>query len=370
MFFYVRKWSSVIRKICHPIVTQRGFWKILSPICHPKFMNIRVYIDQKKRKLGKSAWCVELYLGGKRKRKYLSTREKAYAYKKEIEKPFLQGTDEKSAPEQIRVSTVFNLHIDKLRRRGARPITIESRERKCLTFIKRMEDPRLSEVSRQDFKDYILENGQTEKTRLSIRSEVGAFLNWAFEHDYTTTNYYKVTWESNLEDEKLVGILTPQEAKDLMDAIPDGYKVAMALCLFAGIRPYEVPRIRWDNIYTDKKLIIIEGKQAKTRRNRKLAELPDNLMKWIEVWKPKAMGKVGPINTYRVFAKKRKQACREAGILYPHDGARHSFGTYGYFVGGKAWAMRCMGHNDQSTYDQYYLNTGVGKEEAEEYFSI
>ena len=76
------------------------------------------------------------------------------------------------------------------------------------------------------------------------------------------------------------------------------------------------------------------------------------------------------MNTYRSFSDARQEACEKCGILYPHDGARHSFGTYGYFVGGKPWAMRCMGHNNQVTYDQYYLNTGVGKEEAEEYFKV
>ena len=334
-------------------------------------MKIEVKIDNSRKKKGHSYWFVELTIGGKRKRKYLPTREKAYAYKQELEKPFLQGTDEDAPIDKIRLSVIFKKHIEQLVERGARPVTVESRANKCSTFVKRMKDPPLAEITRDVFRSYILVNGQTEKYRLSIRSEVGAMLNWAFEKNYTTTNFYKITWDSYFEDEKLVGILTPQEAKDLMDAMPDGYKVAMALLLFAGIRPYEVPRIKWSNIYLDKKLIIIEGKQAKTRRNRKLTDLPDNLIDWIRKYKNKSMGLVGPINTYRVFAKKRKQACQEAGILYPHDGARHSFATYGYFLpGGKPWAMRCMGHNDQSTFDQYYLNTGVGKDEASVYFSI
>ena len=55
-------------------------------------------------------------------------------------------------------------------------------------------------------------------------------------------NYYKITWDANFKDEKLIGILTPQEAKELMDNIADPYKVAMALALFAGIRPMEIPQ--------------------------------------------------------------------------------------------------------------------------------
>ena len=384
-------------------------------------MKPRVYIDQAKRKKGESAWCVETNLG-KRIRKYFPTREKAYAHAGEIKQSYMSGLEDDSPIEKIRLSTVFRLHIENLQNRGARPHTIESRKTKCVSFIKRMDDPCLSEITRQDFKEYILQYGQTESTRKSIRSEVGALLNWAHEHEYTPVHYYKITWDANFKDEKLIGILTPQEAKELMDNIANPYKVSMALALFAGIRPMEIPRISWKNIYPSKRLIIIEGQQAKTRRNRKLTDLPENLFKWIKEYKSKcgyhlggsskydhvpiqeyyfnghtkkqtmehfgissagtldyllkkkSDGKFipfdGPVNRYRPFADARQEACEKCGILYPHDGARHSFGTYGYFVGGKPWAMRCMGHNNQTTYDQYYLNTGVGKEEAEEYFNI
>lgn len=385
-------------------------------------MKPRVFIDQNKKKLSKSHWCVETNLG-KRVRKYFSTREKAYEHAGEIRQSYMSGLEDDSPIEKIKVSTVFRLHLENLQNRGARPHTIESRKTKCVSFIKRMDDPCLSGVTRQDFKDYILQYGQTESTRKSIRSEVGALLNWAHEHEYTPTHYYKVTWDANFKDEKLIGILTPQEAKELMDSITDPYKVAMALALFAGIRPMEIPRISWKNIYPAKRLIIIEGAQAKTRRNRKLTDLPENLFKWIKKYKSKCgytlggsskydhvpiqeyynsghtkletmehfeissagtldyllkkkgYGKFvpfdGPVNKYRPFAEARQEACEKCGILYPHDGARHSFGTYGYFVGGgKAWAMRCMGHNNQSTYDQYYLNTGIGPDEATDYFSI
>ena len=382
---------------------------------------IKVYVDKKREKSGFSKWVVETNIE-KRQRKYFKSRTEAYDYKREFLLPLTKGTSEYSDPSDILLSTVFKLHLDKLNRRGARYHTIESRKVKCLTFIKRMDDPRLSEVTRQVLKEYILQYGRTESTRKGIRSEVGAMLNWAFENDYTSTNFYKVTWEQNFKDEKLIGILTPDESKELMDAMPDAYKCAMALALFAGIRPMEIPRIKWKNIYLDKKLIIIEGEQSKTRRNRKLTDLPDNLIKWIKdfkskcgyilggsakydhaivqkfyndghtkkqtmehfnisssgtldyLLKKKSDGKFipfdGPVNTYRSFADARQEACEKCGILYPHDGARHSFGTYGYFVGGQPWAMRSMGHSNETTYKQYYLNTGVGAEEAKDYFSI
>ena len=164
-------------------------------------MKPRVFIDQNKKKLSKSHWCVETNLG-KRVRKYFSTREKAYEHAGEIRQSYMSGLEDDSPIEKIKVSTVFRLHLENLQNRGARPHTIESRKTKCVSFIKRMDDPCLSGVTRQDFKDYILQYGQTESTRKSIRSEVGALLNWAHEHEYTPVHYYKITWDANFKDEK------------------------------------------------------------------------------------------------------------------------------------------------------------------------
>ena len=185
-------------------------------------MKPRVFIDQSKRKSGKSYWCVETNLG-KRIRKYFPTREKAYANAGEIKQSYMSGLEDDSPVEAIKVSTILRLHLDELSKRGARYHTIESRTTKCVSFIKRMDDPCLSNISRQIFKDYILQYGQTESTRKSIRSEVGALLNWAFENEYTSTNYYKVTWAKKFKDEKLIGILTSEESKELMDNIADRF---------------------------------------------------------------------------------------------------------------------------------------------------
>lgn len=331
-------------------------------------MNIIVRLDQNRRKDGRAPWLVEINIG-KRKRKYFKTRTEAYDYKKEFLRPMLEGTDEHAHPSDILLSTALIKHIKNLKNRGAREETITSRQTKCVHFVNHMDDSRLSKVTRQNFKEYILTKNK-ETTRKTTRSEVGGFLNWCHEAEMTSTHFYKVKWEYKLEDEKLVECIDPNEAEQLMHAMPDGYKVAMAMCLFAGIRPYEVPRIKWDYVYPDKNLIIIEGKSAKTRKIRKLTDIPDNLWAWIKKYKKHSMGDIGPINRYRMLAKHRARACMRLGIIYPHDGARHSFGSYGYWYGGKSWAMRLMGHENEKVFNRHYLDTGIGKKDAERYFKV
>lgn len=331
-------------------------------------MKITVRLDETRRKEGRFPWLVESNFG-KRKRKYFKSRTEAYDYKREFEKPFLEGTDENSDADRILLSTALAKHLKKLTELGARPVTISSRKTKCNHFVRYLDDPCLSEVTRQIFKDYIL-TANSETTRKTLRSEVGGFLNWCHENDLTSNHFYKVKWDAKFVDEELIGILTPQETEELLSNTRPEYKVATALSFFAGIRPYELARLKWELFYPQKNLIIIEGKSAKTRKNRKLTDLPANLWDWIGKYKKHAMGEIGPINRYRVFAKNRKKAIIKSGIIYPHDGARHSFGTYGYFHGGKSWAMRCMGHNNEKVYNKHYLNTGIGPEESQEFFNI
>ena len=340
-------------------------------------MKVIVGRDEDRKKKGFSYWCVTYFPEGKRKRKFFSSRTEAYEFKKELKGPIESGEDRASPNNTIRLDTALTLHMEALIGRGAREETIISRRSKCKKFVKAMENARLSKVTRKIFKEYIL-TGKTESTRKTTRSEVGGFLNWCFDNEKTSVLFKGITWESKLEDEKLVESLDPKEAKDLMQAMPDGYKAAMALMLFAGIRPYEVPRIKWELVYPQKDLIIIEGVSSKTRKNRKLTNLPKNLWAWINEYKDMAgfdrFGKFvpfdGPINDYRTFAKHRKRACRQAGILYPHDVARHSFGTYGLWHGGKAWAMRLMGHSNEKVFEAHYNDTGRSKDEAKEYFSV
>lgn len=71
---------------------------------HTIFIKIEVKIDNSRKKKH-SHWFVEITNGEKRKRKYLPTQEKAYAYKKELEQPFLVGTDEDAPVDKIRLST-------------------------------------------------------------------------------------------------------------------------------------------------------------------------------------------------------------------------------------------------------------------------
>lgn len=89
--------------------------------------------------------------------------------------------------------------------------------------------------------------------------------------------------------------------------------------------------------------------------------------------------------SYSGFMQARRRAARRAygwknngrrggggvnGFNYPSNGARHSFGSYGYWHLGFESALDIMGHMHSETFLRNYKNNRVDKEESDLYFSI
>jgi integrase len=161
---------------------------------------------------------------------------------------------------------------------------------------------------------------------------------------------------------KLPGILQAVEAKSLLDEIDEKHKPALAIMLFTGIRPeMEMATLRYSDIRWGKS-IGLKAEHTKTGRERWIKP-PENLWSWV----PKSKGLVMP--SYNALNLARRWASRRVGFKYPPNGARHSFGSYGYWVSFE-WALDTMGHMSSETFLKNYKNNRVDKDMASEYFRI
>ena len=103
---------------------------------------------------------------------------------------------------------------------------------------------------------------------------------------------------------------------DLADALP-----AVAMLLFAGLRPEEVTRVDWRQIDLKDKVIRLDGDDTKTRRRRHV-DISDNLAAWL---KPHAKPEGRLVPAYWV---KKWTAIRAAvEISERKDVTRHTFGS-------------------------------------------
>lgn len=180
-----------------------------------------------------------------------------------------------------------------------------------------------------------------------------------------------------------IEILTPDEAKEVMAACADHRKnedlhkvfrldcrntaPAIALMLFAGIRPAEVARMDWKDIHFDTGEVFVQGRNSKTRTTR-YAAMEANLVAWLStIPKKERKGSIVPAQ----WLKKYKAVRIVAGInKRQQDILRHSFGSYHLKMYDDLNATRsAMGHTGTDVLFKHYRAV-ARKGDAIQFFSL
>jgi len=168
----------------------------------------------------------------------------------------------------------------------------------------------------------------------------------------------------NPETSDEVSTYTPKELAALFAACRDyplgdedrlcaGCAVPFAFMAFAGIRPVEVSKLRWEDVSTELHNIRIGAHVAKKLYRRNVRIQP-TLAAWIATVPPeKRKGKLTPARWLQKAAKVRK----EAGIdgNEKQDALRHSFGSYLLATEGDLDALKSdMGHGHMAVFFEHY----------------
>lgn len=176
-----------------------------------------------------------------------------------------------------------------------------------------------------------------------------------------------------------VTIYTPAELKALFaacknypkgeqDRLCAGCAVPFAIMAFAGVRPDEITKLRWEDVSLELRNIRIGAGVAKkaTRRN---VRINDTLAAWLEtVPADQREGKIIPARWRYKAAKVRI----EAGIdgREKQDALRHSFGTYTLATENDLDALKAdMGHEHVRVFFNHY-HKAMTKAEALPYWQV
>ncbi len=123
------------------------------------------------------------------------------------------------------------------------------------------------------------------------------------------------------------GILSPDQLKSLLRELPDDTIPYVVISAFAGLRPKEVRRSRWEDINFQTGLITVKSGTVKTKR-RRTVPMTDNLKAWL---KPLAQdeGLVVTLSDLTIRQKRIKPARERCNLtMWPHDCMRQSAVTY------------------------------------------
>jgi integrase len=144
------------------------------------------------------------------------------------------------------------------------------------------------------------------------------------------------------------------------------------LTIYAGIRPYEVQKMVWEDIKLESKGVVVRAAISKIRIRRNI-ELSDNAVEWLKVAASAApTGPTGPIVPFSYAL--RRDTCTEnwsavSDKPYPKNSARHTFISCWLAIGTDPNKVAQMaGHTKKVMFQEYVR--GVDRQEAERFFNI
>lgn len=248
---------------------------------------------------------------------------------------------------------------------GLRERAINTLRGQCLRVARDLGDLQIADISTAALVDWLDDHGHAGTTRDNYRRALRNLFGWCVRRGYCKGNPVDGITPPRV-DETMPGILTVDQVvqlmKQLSEAAPRYATAAMAFGCFAGLRPAEIGRMRWDDVQSDH--IRIGSGVAKTRQQRLVAIQPA-MAQWIEFCHDK--GPVLPQNPRKPIERARTMV----GITeWPSDAARHSFATYHYARWqDAAKTAHELGHGSTAMLFRHYRNLAT-PEEARRYWEI
>jgi len=270
--------------------------------------------------------------------------------------------NERITVEDLRAKYMASKHAANLA-----PTSIHDYDRKTKAFAEVFGRLLIPSVTTEDLQAWLMKT-KSPSYRNKLRHHLVLFFNYAVQHGYSKTNPARRTVKAKV-DSGDVAILTPEETLRIM-RMAETYRAKrgetpelvpyFAVSLFAGLRPDELNRIDWKDIRLETQTIRVRS--AVSKNFARVVEMSDNLVEWLMPYQRQS----GSLKIHRYHGDKVKAAIE----TYPHDGARHSFGTYHLALHqNEAKTLQQMGHRDRRTFMAHY-NGLATKQDAEAYFAI
>jgi integrase len=209
--------------------------------------------------------------------------------------------------------------------------------------------------------------GLAPKTFNHYRKTLSALYNFARTNRYTPKDFNPAKeFKAATEGFRHVEFFTPEQVKKLLSAAQTPADILyLVLCGFAGLRPCEAARLRWEMIGENfiRLPVGISGKKGKPRNVGIMA----NLKIWLAPYR-KVSGPVLP-QDFNIRTKPN-QLAKLAGIVWIDDGLRHAFGTYLYATMRNIDLVSDELGNSRDICKKHYINKLVTEDEGKAWFAI
>ena len=205
------------------------------------------------------------------------------------------------------------------------------------------------------------------KTFNHYRKILSALYNFARTNRYTPKDFNPAReFKAATEGFRHVEFFKPEQVKKLLAAAQNPADLLyVVLCGFAGLRPCETVRLRWEMISEDF-IHLPVGISGKKGRPRDVA-MAANLKVWLAPYR-KISGRVLP-QEFNIRTKPNELA-KLAGILWVYDGLRHAFGTFRYATVKNIDVVSDEMGNTREICRKHYINKLITEQEGSVWFAI
>lgn len=261
------------------------------------------------------------------------------------------------------VSTFFPTFLANKKADGASAEYLQDLKNRLERFEVTFGARNIAEIQPVEVDDWLRDLGLSAQSRKNFRTVLKTFFGAAVDAQYAQQNPVSKKKIKIIQGE--VGIFTPAQLRTMLEKAPRDFLPVLLIGGLAGLRPSEIERLDWANIDLAQRLIDVKGKNSKTAQTR-LVTVTDNLAAWLAPLAKKS----GPVvDPERVIVARRK-LCTDTAIPWPHDGLRHSYGTYhlAQFKNAATTAVE-MGHGSTRMIYKHYRKI-VKPEDAAQWWQI
>jgi integrase len=260
-----------------------------------------------------------------------------------------------------------------LMRRGVRPATVSWYEDKLQVFLATFGDKVLDAISRVELVTWLNGLPCRDPGRRHYARTVRAVWRWAQRHvpplvgiDVTQGLVPRLA-----ATESEICFLPVVECQRIL-AGAGRYRSAIALALFAGLRPDEIAgrgkqRMKWEQIDVVDKTVRVPPEIAKTRTARVLEELPATLWNWLQP----GQGNISPGRSRQIANLCARLAGYGPDRPWPHDVLRHTFATFAVAATADPGRVALwLGHEGNPTMLHRHYRGLTTRAEAEKFWAL
>jgi integrase len=270
------------------------------------------------------------------------------------------------------------LHKRSGTRRILRQATLDTIENGKEFLVENFGDQRILAVKKQDIRRVLDKHEAKIRRKYNLCSLMSQFFNWCIEQEYCDVNPCPTRDYVPEEDDK-IEIATPRQVRLCMRVCERKFEHLVlyhAIGFFAGLRPFEIVRLKRRDISLEHNEIVVRGETSKSKRTRKV-KIEKNLRAWLVRYLKKDEEEVvrsknfsNEIKRLRARLGYRVDGKNKDAAKYPQDLMRHSYGSYHLKKYSHRGMLAELMGNSIEVIGKHYLNPHITADDLDAYWAI